>query len=629
MKCSDSGDFCILYLEAEDDKATVFKVIGEQKKPVVLMLPVSPVLPAPTATQTKPRVFQRPEDFSDLKHIKRWHNLTIIFVITGNEHLRQLATRNGFPAYASIDALGEALEEGRLSLSHQRTMTKNAKTAPLVPPASFSMSSVPFASSSPHASPARSTSARKTVPLAPPASQWSYMTQAPASPPNSTAAPHTSSPAYGTSSPPAGHARPPAVKQRRRGSRALLIVLIVLSLLALGGAGPGYFLFFEHTSASNAVAPVSGNIVGRLYFLSSEQVSESSNQGLDDQVQLDLHDLQPPAPGNSDYAWLLSDKVQGDTTVLLLGKLSINQGSAHLFYGGDQQHTNLLAITSRFLITEESAATTPIAPSPDYSTWRYYGIIPQSPDSQDPNHFSLLDHLRHLLAADPLLDQLELPGGLCNWFYRNTGKLIEWTVSARDRWEEAKDFAFARRQTVRTLAYLDGLSFLEQDLPAGTSVPYIPNLASVGLTDVHGSNQTPPSYLTHIERHLNGLINAPGATPEIRKEATQIIDAMSHVRQWLQKLHDDAKQLLSMTDAQIAQPPAFALLNDMVDQANFAYTGEVDPTRGTMRNGVIWIHAHVQSLASLDVVQYIQRSQSPEIVPSMQPFTTTQSWFSF
>src|SRR3984893_1002449 len=125
MKRSDSGDFCILYLEAEDEKATVFEVIGKQKKPVVLMLPVSPVLPAPTATQTKPRVFQRPEDFSDLKHFKRQHNLTIIFVIAGNEHLRQSAMRNGIPAYASIDALDEALVEGRLSLSRQRTMTKN------------------------------------------------------------------------------------------------------------------------------------------------------------------------------------------------------------------------------------------------------------------------------------------------------------------------------------------------------------------------------------------------------------------------------------------------------------------------------------------------------------------------
>src|SRR5437660_1352683 len=102
MKRSDSGDFCILYIEAEDDKAALFEVIGEQKKPVVLMLPV------PTATQTRAfRVFQRPEDFSDLKHIKRQYSLTIIFVIAGNEHLRQLAMRNGFPAYISIDALSD------------------------------------------------------------------------------------------------------------------------------------------------------------------------------------------------------------------------------------------------------------------------------------------------------------------------------------------------------------------------------------------------------------------------------------------------------------------------------------------------------------------------------------------
>ena len=220
-------------------------------------------------------------------------------------------------------------------------------------------------------------------------------------------------------------------------------------------------------------------------------------------MQLDLHGLQPPAPGNGDYAWLLSDKAQGDTTVVLLGKLSINQGSAHLFYGGDQQHTNLLAITSRFLITEESAATTPIAPSPDYSTWRYYGIIPQSPDSQDPNHFSLLDHLRHLLAADPLLDQLELPGGLCNWFYRNSGKLIEWTVSARDRWEEAKDFAFARRQTVRTLAYLDGLSYVSQDLLPNTPLNSNDRLARIGLIEVNGPNQDPPCYLDSVVFHLH------------------------------------------------------------------------------------------------------------------------------
>ena len=104
MKRSDSGDFCVLYLEPEDEKSAVFALLGEQNKPVVILL-------SPSGAQTRARVFQRPEDFSDLKHLRRQSNLTLFFVIMGNEYLRQLATRNGFPTYSSIDALGEAFEE--------------------------------------------------------------------------------------------------------------------------------------------------------------------------------------------------------------------------------------------------------------------------------------------------------------------------------------------------------------------------------------------------------------------------------------------------------------------------------------------------------------------------------------
>src|SRR5581483_4723434 len=127
-------------------------------------------------------------------------------------------------------------------------------------------------------------------------------------------------------------------------------------------------------------------VLGRINFLSSEQVSETSNAGLNDEVQLDMHGIQPPAPGNSFYAWLLGDQNAGDSTVIPLGKLTLDAGNAHLLYKGDAQHTNLLGITSRFLVTEESATTTPVAPSPDYNTWRYYGMISQTPDPQDPNH---------------------------------------------------------------------------------------------------------------------------------------------------------------------------------------------------------------------------------------------------
>lgn len=606
MKLSDTGDFCVLYIEPEDDKTTVFELVSEQKKPVVILL--SP----PSGAQSKPRVFQRPEDFSDLKHLRRQHDLTLFFVITGNEYLRQLAARNGFATYVSIDALGEALEEGHSSLTRQRANAKNAPTiaSPISP--------LPAMSPTLTAKPAVNISVRRTVPLAPahqsPEPRPLQHTEHPQQPR------HTTDP--GTFAAPTLPLSPPAARRRRRrGSRGALTALVLLSLFVLAGGGLGYFLLYAHGSTPTSAVVAAPKILGQLNFLSSEQVSETSNQGLNDEVELAMHNIQPPAPGNSFYAWLLGDQNQGDSMVIFLGKLTLDQGNARLLYTGDAQHTNLLAITSRFLVTEESAAVTPVGPSPDYNAWRYYGEIPQTPDPQDANHFSFLDHLRHLLASDPLLNQLELPGGLCNWFYRNTDKLLEWTVSARDRWDEVRDTAFAVRQTLRALAYLDGLSFVVQDLPPGMSLPDTPHIASVGLINVHGANQTPPSYIAHILHHLNGLINAPGSTAATRQQAAQIIDAMSNAQQWLQKLHDDAKQFVSMTDAQLTQPAALALLNDMVQQANLAYSGQIDAVTGVMHQGVIWIHAQAQALATLDVFQYVQSSQTSEIVPSTQPFT--------
>jgi hypothetical protein len=355
--------------------------------------------------------------------------------------------------------------------------------------------------------------------------------------------------------------------------------------------------------------------VGRVTFLSSEQLSEFSSQGIDDEVQIDLHDLSSPAAGKSYYAWLLGDKNQDEAKPILLGKLSMIQGDAHLFYQGDRQHTNLLELTSRFVVTEEDNAITPITPSPDYSAWRYYGEIPQSPDPLNSHHYSFLDHIRHLLASEPMLNELELPGGLDNWFNRNTAKLIDSTGSARDRWEESKDLPFVRNQAMLTLTYLDGLSFMLQDVPPGTVLPDTSKGASVGLLDVNGPNQNPASYIGSIIYHLNGLLNAPGSTPGVRESVSQIIPAVSNVQSWLGKLRADAKQIVAMTDAQLGQPQAFSLLSDMVNQANDAYGGQFDPTTGAVLEGVTWIHEHLQSLALFAVTPYNAGGSSPEIVP--------------
>lgn len=110
MKKNDSGDFSVLYIEPDDEKVELFPVIAGQKKPVVLLL----------AEQS--HAFQRPEDFSVLKHIKRQYSLTIIFVFAHSNQLKQLATRNGFLVYASMDALADAVSAGQMA--RQRALSR-------------------------------------------------------------------------------------------------------------------------------------------------------------------------------------------------------------------------------------------------------------------------------------------------------------------------------------------------------------------------------------------------------------------------------------------------------------------------------------------------------------------------
>jgi len=566
MKSNDAGDFCMIYIEPTDERGPLLDCIGEQKKPVVIMLPV----------KSRLKVFQHPDDFSALKQVKRQLDLQVVFVISGNELLRKLAWRNGFPAYVSIDALADSIAKGQLALSRQRTLAR--KTVPLSP---FTPETE------------RTIFARSTAPLEP---IPSFVQQS---------APKAVPPS-----------QPPPVAVAGSRGRGFPAVLVFMLLLLIVGAALLSYLWFPRLRALLPVTDSTSRVVGRVMFLSSEQVSENSDQGIDDEVQIDLHGLSSPAAGKSYYAWLLGDKNQDEARSVLLGKLDVIRGSASLLYTGDQRHTNLLEFNSRFVVTEEDAAITPITPAPDYNSWRYYGEIPQSPDPLNNHHYSFLDHMRHLLSSEPMLNELELPGGLNNWFNRNTAKLIEWTTSARDRWEESKDLAFVRRQTLRTLTYLDGLSFMLPDMPPGTTPPDTSKLGSVGLLDVNGPNQNPASYIGAIVYHLNGLLDAPGATPEVRESVSQIMPAMNNVQNWLEKLRADTKQIVAMNDVQLGQLEAYSILNDMVDQANQAYAGQVDPSTGAVLEGVAWIHEHLQSLASLTVTQYDSAGSPPEIAPS-------------
>lgn len=684
MKKNDTGDFCVLYLEASDEKSSLFQVIAAQKKPVVILL------------EEQTQVFQRPDDFSALKHVKRQLDLPIVFVIPNSTHCAQMAARNGFPVYLSIDALADALTAGHMTRQRKTSALtgmgeqKSRKTVPLtsgeyapiqrktVPLTSgehapqkkvalasgeyTSLSGTSFISHEDPATPQKGIaftsgeyalkpeknrpfssgehapaiihtigqdtmmeeeiSFARTAPLVEDVPPFSRLEASePLYPPRPSRPLRSSGPLQATQLTQQAQqvqrakplSQPSLMTPHTQPKRRFSLLLAVLTF-ALVIAGLGSFLVLAHSLPTNAAAPI---LVGQLTFSSSEQLSENSSQGIEDQITVDLTNLPAPAAHKSYYAWLLGDKAQSDPKAILLGTLAVNNGKAHLFYGGDTQHSNLLLIASRFLVTEEDATMTPISPSPDQTSWRYYGEFSSTPinSPDNPKHFSFLDHLRHLLAADPTLDELELPGGLNNWLYRNTGKVLEWAGSTREQWEDTKDAGFVRRQTTRILSYLDGTSFVRQDLPPGASTLVNDRLASIGLVNVNGPNQDPPCYMTHVVSHLNGLLQAGGSTAQLRKQEADLITAMNDVDHWLTQVRHDAQQIMKMSDQQLQQPGTLSLLNDMIDNATHAYAGQLDPSSGQMRQGVIWIHDHMQSLATLGVNTFTAPNTSLQMIP--------------
>lgn len=684
MKRNDTGEFCIVYVEPEDERSTLFNAVVGQHKPVVILL------------SEQARVMQRPDDYALLKKLKRQHDVPLLFVVPESNWGRRVthvATHAGFAAYPSMDALLQAQGQQRATritqrltqeqlhtsyaaTSHLQQTTRSSVAAPVLSlpdtaplrPAQSKPAAQHTSSKSFVAKEQREDMEEKDdiedEPTRPPVAQTGQRRQAssatsrPLTPPPMVARrtrdlspemvdamldvhhahqeqrshTHTarvssispqSSTVPVTPMPPLSSAPPSQNTSNQRPRRSHFpSILIVLTLIMLLGAGLGYALLLYHPLSSPP--PV---VMGHLRFLSSEQLSENSNQGIDDELQLDMNNIANPAPQKSYYAWLLMDQGQGDGQALLLGALPVHNGSVHLFYPGDAQHTNLLATMSRLLVTQEDAAVTPIAPSPDDSTWRYYGAFSTTPVTGtdtlgNVKHFSYLDHLRHLLASDPLLDSMELPGGLSNWLYRNSGKVLEWTSSMREQWQETHDVTFLRNQTIRTLAYLDGLSYVRNDVPATMPLGINDRLASVGILEVAGPTQDPPAYLDHMVTHFNGLLqasNTSGTTNEqLRKNVAAIINALSNVRLWFSKVRQDAQQLLKMSDAQLHQPQTLSLLNDMIQNATDAYTGQPDPNTGELYQGITWIHSQLQTFATLDLLTYNPGNSNVQMIQDMK-----------
>jgi eukaryotic-like serine/threonine-protein kinase len=395
----------------------------------------------------------------------------------------------------------------------------------------------------------------------------------------------------------------PSFPVKRQGKSWLSIVLVVALLIVLLASASLAYLYYANHNPS----PPSAQIVGHAFFVSSGLLNQNNNQGITDVLQINLDNVQNPQPGKSYYAWLLNDH-QTNVPALALGAVAVDHGHATKRYANPSQ-ANLLANYGRFLITEEDANQPPTNPSPDTSTWRYYAffsVVPNPNDTQ--NHFSLLDHLRHLLSQDPKLQKVGLTGGLDIWVFRNTTKILEAAGSARDAQKRCTpdpndvNCAFVHRTLVRILDYLDGSTYAQIDVPPGTGVLIDPTIARVALLTFDPVNQQPPGYLEHIGNHLREVTESPGVTPSQRALAIRVNTAINNVQGWLGNVHTDAVKLVHMNNTQLAQADALSTLNDMLTQANFAFVGQFDPNTRTVKEGVVEIHYSIQGLATFEIM---------------------------
>ena len=414
----------------------------------------------------------------------------------------------------------------------------------------------------------------------------------------------------------------PVTPGRRR--KWLIFSVIAIIIVLLGGLLGAYFLFLF----PGKPVPTPSPIVGHAFYVSSGQIGEGA-QGIADQLQVDLQNVQAPPPGKSYYLWLLPDK---DTTpkpdllgpapisppILLTNNLPVQQdGSVHYEYLGDAQHNNLLSATSRLLITLDNSGYTPAHPSTNSASWIYYAELPQAYIPHDPTGLRGLDHLRHLYYNEDHLQVLALYGGLDVWVLRNTEKLLEWSTSARDDFDgTTKNESLMHTLFISILDYLDGTANVHLDVPPGTPITADPTIAKVSLLTVDSTRQgvaqylatDPPGDLDHMRLHLSQLNRAPDATPTMHILSQEIIVALDNVKGWLQQVRTDAKELLYMTPNQLAQPAARDVLDDLVTQVTYAYIGQIDPITGLIKPGVLQAHYNVQKLATFDITKNVPKS---------------------
>ncbi len=387
-------------------------------------------------------------------------------------------------------------------------------------------------------------------------------------------------------------ASPPFVPQpRRKRAGKRLYVGLSLALLIVVSIGVVSYVLWG-TQKTQVVPPVATTRVGQVHFLNSQDT-----MGAFDEAQLSLHTLPNPSSGKTYYAWLVT---HDDSVEVVHWPLTVQNGiltSPNYVY--PSHHNLLTSLPYLFLITLQSGNTS--VPSFDPNDNRYYAIIPQTQATTD--HFSVVDHLNHLLTNDPGLEKLNMPNGLRYWLLADTQALVREVKGANDA-RQNKQVLALRQHLVNILYYLRGTSCAPLDLqgtPQGT--PTMPDAAIAQQVRASllecSQNTSISSILAHTELHVSGIFHAPGVTPTQITLAPQIQTNLQQVTLWLQQLYQqDVLHLLSLSDSQLLQSPAQSFFDDMKTVSNEVYQGQTP----TSKIGMVQMSKDLEQLATFDLM---------------------------
>jgi serine/threonine protein kinase len=383
---------------------------------------------------------------------------------------------------------------------------------------------------------------------------------------------------------------------RRR--RAVFIGLVALLIIILIGSVSRALYVSSHQDS----LIITNQVVGHALFVSTGQLNESTTQGLNNELQLNLSHIPDLPAGKSYYAWLLSDNNKTPLTSMLLGRLTVHSGIVNFFYTGHLQHSNLLATYSRLLITVEETKNVAGHLSTDKNTWRYYAELPQTPTATAQS--GALDNLRFLLSGDPLLKDKGILGGLNSVLYES----MQQVVKCADNISNSRNSAVIRGLLICILDYLDGVPYVQNDVPPGTPVRADPTLSQVPIIDT-AKSQLNSSYLTLTSNQLYNLTLTypPGDKQEINLANQINAELSNHVQAQLDQARQDAIQLVNMSNTQLLQPSSRSILNNMQTQVNYAfYGGNIN------QEGISQLFLDMQHLATFDISSYKNVNRSGE-----------------